>query len=160
MWRIEIFMIHPQTMSVQSHTRSCNIDSSEDQHSDLKTLSVDKIMHNIVLLRDDVMRDKEQWQMESCQGFFSQIWLMTELSRGRHTSQNTESAELLHKPFLHLCPSTVFSHFIFPRTVRTRNDSLTQRHSCNLCKHNREPSTKDLGLFQNLVYCLHRQVSF
>ncbi len=32
-WRIEIFMIHPQTMSVQSHNRYCNIDASEDQHS-------------------------------------------------------------------------------------------------------------------------------
>lgn len=32
-WWIEIFMIHPQTMSVQSHKRYCNIGASEDQHS-------------------------------------------------------------------------------------------------------------------------------
>lgn len=36
-----------------------------------RTLSVDKLMHNIVLLRDDVVRDKGRWKMESCQGFFS-----------------------------------------------------------------------------------------
>lgn len=56
---------------------------------------------------------------------FSQIWLMTELSRGRHTSQSTASAELLQKSFLHLCPS----HFIFCWALWTWNYSTTWRHS-------------------------------
>lgn len=111
--------------------------------TDLKTLLVDKVMHNTVLLRDDVMRDKERWQTESCQVFFSlrcDWW------------QNSAEAGTLHRApsLLNFCRN----HFMLSlHFLLHRNDSLTQRYSCNLCKHNRETFHKDL-----LVYFLHRQL--
>lgn len=128
-WWIEIFMFHPRTMSVQSHNRYCNIDASENQHSGFEdSFSGQSNAQHCFTQRwwDERQRTMANGELS---GFFSPMWLMTELSRGRHTSQSTESAELLQKSFLHLCPSTVFSHFIFHCAIQTTNYSLSQRHS-------------------------------